>query len=144
MPDENARYADIEETFFNLIRAGAGDMDHGNLLVMLSLVNLMGIINIINFRAGLKKNEGPPGASRIGGQEGAAESPAPGKGLPFDPASLLAMLGGNKGAGPGQLEGLLKHFMGPPPSAGQAGKEAAGSKNKDLSAEAEKAEKTDK
>lgn len=107
MVEEGANRPGIEETLFQLLeRGGAGGMDQGNLLILLSLVNLMGIVNTINYRMGNHK----PVPERV------PETAAGEKGPAFDPSPLLAMLGG-KGrgpAGPGQLAGLIERFMGPP------------------------------
>jgi hypothetical protein len=117
LSDETTKYADIEETLFSLIRSA--DMDQGNLLVLLSLVNMMGLINIISHRAGItKKHDHGMGASASLDEEneGAPEDGRPARDAPFDPAPLLSMLGGKQGPGlhQGHLEGLLKRFMGPP------------------------------
>ncbi|MFZ5634626.1 MAG: hypothetical protein ACOY40_17500 [Bacillota bacterium] len=124
MAEEGVKYANIEETLFQLLQSGGGrDMDQGNLLVLLSLVNLMGIINIINYRLGIKQGAGadstagqPEAARPDSGPETGPETGPRGKVPPFDPASLLAMLGGKdrSGVNPGQLAGLLNRFMHPP------------------------------
>lgn len=116
MSDETTKYVDMEDTLFNLIRSS--DMDQGSLLVLLSLVNMMGLINIISYKAGIRKQPqtgaGSP-APEIGENMGQGGN-SPSSGAPFDPAPLLSMLGGKQGQGfnPGHLEGLLKRFMGPP------------------------------
>ncbi|MCL6478008.1 MAG: hypothetical protein K6T65_06285 [Peptococcaceae bacterium] len=124
MAEEGARHANLEETLFHLLSSGGGrEMDQGNLLVLLSLVNLMGIINIINFRLGIKQGAGAdsgagrPEVARPGsGPETGPETGPRGKVPPFDPASLLAMLGGKDrtGINPGQLADLFSRFMTPP------------------------------
>lgn len=119
MSGEEARYAGMEGTLFELLKAGgAGNIEQGNLLILLSLVNLMGIVNIISHRAGIK---GLPLEIK---QEQNADGPRPeespeNQGIrgPVDPAALLSMLGGKGGPNPGQLAGLLSRFMGP--AAGQ-------------------------
>lgn len=108
MADDGSKHAGIEETLFQLLQAGGGrDMDQGNLLILLSLVNLMGIINIINHRMGVRTalDSDPAGGSRESSRA-----------LPFDPAHLLSMLGGKDGSGvnPGQLAGLLSRIMATP------------------------------
>ncbi|MCL4441898.1 MAG: hypothetical protein M1609_15315 [Firmicutes bacterium] len=118
MSEDTTKYADIEDTLFSLIRSA--DMDQGNLLVLLSLVNMMGLINIISYRAGIRKKHetGQAGSAPEGGEnEVIPEGISPPQGVPFDPAPLLSMLGGKHGPGlnPGHLEGLLKRFMGTPP-----------------------------
>ena len=106
MSENTTNSGDIQDTLFSLIRSA--DMDQGSLLVLLSLVNMMGIINIISYRAGVRsKNEADT-----------VSTPGPPRDAPFDPASLISMLGGKQGPGPGpgNLEGLLKRFMGSPPA----------------------------
>ncbi len=142
MSGEGIKGPGIEGTLFELLEnSGARDMDQGNLLILLSLVNLMGIINIINSRLGTAKGAGAgtEGISPAGpGPEGSPE-PAPGrKGQPFDPSPLLAILAGKGGetAGPGQLASLLNRFMGAPegkpggPVSGNAGAGKAPSADK--------------
>lgn len=116
MSGEEARFAGIEETLFELLKAGgAGNIEQGNLLILLSLVNLMGIVNIISYRAGIKgfpleiKQDQNANESR-------PEESSENQGMrgPVDPAALLSMLGGKGGPNPGQLAGLLSRFMGPP------------------------------
>lgn len=118
MSDSNTNNGDIQDTLFSLIRSA--DMDQGSLLVLLSLVNMMGIINIISYRAGIRSKYESDTGSIPGGREnvGLPESGGLPKGAPFDPGHLLSMLGGKQGPGPGpgQLEGLLKRFMSPPPA----------------------------
>ena len=140
MSDNPAKYADMEETFLNLIRNGAHGMDHGNLLIMLSLVNMMGIINLINYRAGLKKT---PDTAAVGPGEGAGAKPA--KESSFDPTPLLSMLGGKQGPGisPSQIEGLLKSFMGPP-AGQQEGKPQGEPPKQDKNPESQTVNKTEK
>jgi len=129
--EEGVKFSGIEETFFHLLEAGgAKDMEQGNLLIMLSLVNLMGIINIINYRIGLGKGV-PAGGPREG--TGAGEGPGEAtrhSAPPLDPASLLAMLGGKGGSGlnPAQLGEILSRLL-PPPGGqrqGPAPEEAGG------------------
>ncbi|MFZ5642760.1 MAG: hypothetical protein ACOY46_04110 [Bacillota bacterium] len=140
MSDDPVKYANMEETFLNLIRNGANGMDHGNLLIMLSLVNMMGIINLINYRAGLKKS---PDAYTAGpGESGGAKTM---KDSPFDPTPLLSMLGGKQGPGisPGQIEGLFKSFMGPAPGQ-QEGKSQGEAVKKEKSLENQTEKKPEK
>ncbi|MCL6610427.1 MAG: hypothetical protein K6T66_02680 [Peptococcaceae bacterium] len=95
--EEGVRRPGIEETLFQLLEnSGAGTMEQGNLLILLSLVNLMGIINIINYRIGADKGGGTgtagpgPGAA---GREGSPDTAPGGRGSPFDPSPLLDLLG---------------------------------------------------
>lgn len=121
MAEEGTGHASIEETLFQLLRAGGqGNMEQGNLLILLSLVNLMGLINIINYRIGIKKGHED---LSTGGPEAGPRANAPS----FDPAPLLAMLGGKDGTGAsaGQLAGLLSRFM-PSPGGHQQGAAAEG------------------
>ncbi|MFZ5650606.1 MAG: hypothetical protein ACOY4I_07105 [Bacillota bacterium] len=116
MSGEEARFAGMEETLFALLRAGgAGNMEQGNLLILLSLVNLMGIVNIISHRAGIKSF--PLEMKNIPEGDGAqvVVSPEnnPGMRGPVDPSALLSILGGKGGPNPGQLAGLLSRLMGP-------------------------------
>ncbi len=117
MAEEGVKRPGIEEILFELLENyGAKGMDQGSLLVLLSLVNLMGIINIINYRIGPDKRAGAetpglrPGADGAGARDAAAR----GKGETLDPLPLLSMLGGKGGspAGPGQLASLLGGLMG--------------------------------
>ncbi|MFZ5646205.1 MAG: hypothetical protein ACOY30_01130 [Bacillota bacterium] len=121
MSGEEARFAGMEETLFELLKAGgAGNIEQGNLLILLSLVNLMGIINIISYRAGIKNFPLEMNYDQKDGEgrpEESAEKPGM-RGLAVDPAALLSILGGKGGPNPGQLAGLLSHLMGPP--SGQA------------------------
>lgn len=107
MADKDVRYASVEETLFQLMQSeGAKNMGEGKLLVLLSLVNLMGIIDIINQRAGIKKVDSKnPGADVQ--HEG---------GKPIDPAHEFAMLGDkeSKGINPGQLVEMLSSFIATP------------------------------
>ncbi len=121
MADEEAKYASIEETLFQLLQTtGARDMDQGGLLVLISLVNMMGIINIINYRAGIKQSE------NIGKTDLRPAAAGP----PLDPASLLAAMGEKGGAGLNpQLAGLLSRFMAAP-GAQQAGPDSGGEEDK--------------
>lgn len=106
MSGEEPRFAGMEETLFALLRAGGSvNMEQGNLLILLSLVNLMGIINIISHRAGIKSL--PLEIKSI------PEENNPGMRGPVDPSALLSILGGKGGTGPGHLAGLLSRFMGP-------------------------------
>jgi len=118
LSDSTTNNGDIQDTLFSLIRSA--DMDQGSLLVLLSLVNMMGIINIISYRAGIRsKYESAAVSVPEGGENmGLPESGGPPKGAPFDPGPLLSMLGGKQGPGlgPGHLEGLLKRFMGSSPT----------------------------
>lgn len=94
MAEEEAKYTGMEETLFKLLKdGGARGMEQGNLLVLLSLVNLMGIVNIISHRAGIK---GTDFSTADGGAEGARPEVirSGGKGPPFDPSALLGMLEG--------------------------------------------------
>lgn len=136
MAGEGVKGPGVESTLFQLLEnSGAREMDQGNLLILLSLVNLMGIINIINNRLGAEKGaeDGMEGIS----PEGSPESAPRGKGLPFDPSPLLAMLAGKDGGtvGPGQLVNLLSRFMGTPegqprgPVSGDAGADKAPAAN---------------
>ncbi len=94
MSEEGAKYAGTEEIMFQLLAGGGKNMEQGNLLIMLSLVNLMGIINIISHKMGVKpgveaRGAGVPEAGREDGGRGEApEKKAP----PVDPATLLSML----------------------------------------------------
>lgn len=120
MAEDGSKQAGIEETLFQLLQAGGGrEMEQGNLLILLSLVNLMGIISIINHRMGIRAMAEPdPAVSRPEAvQADGGPGEAAGGGAPsFDPSSLLSMLGGKGGPGvsPGQLAGLLNRLMGPP------------------------------
>ena len=130
MAEEEAKYTGMEETLFKLLKdGGAGGMEQENLLVLLSLVNLMGIVNIISHRAGIK---GTDALTADGGAEGVRpeENRSGGKGPPFDPSALLGMLAGKGGPGlnQGQMTDFLNRFMGPPPgkpsgAAGESPKE---------------------
>lgn len=83
----------MEETLFALLRAGGSvNMEQGNLLILLSLVNLMGIINIISHRAGIKSL--PLEIKSI------PEENNPGMRGPVDPSALLSILGGKAGPVP--------------------------------------------
>lgn len=125
MSDDDVRFAGMEETLFKLLKAGgAGNIEQGNLLILLSLVNLMGIINIISHRAGIKNFPLEIKHDQVDDQAQPGESPEkPGiRGPAVDPAALFSMLGGKGGPSHGQLAELLGRFMGPP--AGQAERQA--------------------
>jgi len=118
LAEEEVKYSGMEETLFKLLKdGGTAGMEPENLLVLLSLVNLMGIVNIIGHRAGIK---GADYQSAEGGTEGVRskepESRSGSKGPPFDPSALLGILAGKEGAGanPGQLADLFNRFMTPP------------------------------
>lgn len=128
MAEESTKNACIEETLFQLLQTGgARSMDQGSLLVLLSLVNLMGIIDIINFRLGIKKNsdfpditaqagnEPPEGAGGAGAEAGRRD-----KAPSFDPAAILSMLGRKEGSAVNhsQLADLFNRFM--PASSGKS------------------------
>lgn len=125
MSEESTSSASVEETLFRLLQnGGAGSMDQGSLLVLMSLVNLMGIIDIINYRIGLKKAPVSGAAAQPAGGPGGFRPGGPDtKGPPLDPAALFSALGGKEGGGlgPGQLAGLLSRFMPPPGSKAREG-----------------------
>lgn len=48
----------LENTLFSLLEKGGGpEMNQANLLILMSLVNLMGIINLLGQRAGGRGNQ---------------------------------------------------------------------------------------
>lgn len=132
MADKDVRYASVEETLFQLMQSeGAKNMGEGKLLVLLSLVNLMGIIDIINQRAGIKKVDSKNSGAVVQRETG----------LPIDPAPALAMLGGKESTGinPGQLVEMLSRFIATPATQPQG---AVSSKPKTMeSAETSKEER---
>lgn len=93
MPETGFQDSSLENTLFQLLQTdSARTMGPGNLLVMMSLVNLMGLIDIINRRMGegtgkeMPEAASAPGAAREGaGGEG-------GGGNALDPSALMGML----------------------------------------------------
>lgn len=87
---ETASNSSLESTLFQLLQTdSARNMDQGNLLVMMSLVNLMGLIDIINRRMGGKDLESLESAP----VSGAGPAPGGGKGVPpLNPAAIMGML----------------------------------------------------
>ncbi|MCF8010129.1 MAG: hypothetical protein K9L17_02535 [Clostridiales bacterium] len=82
------------------------DFKDRDLQVMLSLLNLLGIVNMLNLR------------QKVGSKDQAESSQGQ---LPFNPALLLNLLGGNQqGAGQGldisKIMGLVNSFMGGGPA----------------------------
>lgn len=48
----------LENTLFSLLERGGGpDLNQGSLLILISLVNLMGIINLLAQRSGIPKDK---------------------------------------------------------------------------------------
>lgn len=131
MAEEEVKYTGMEETLFKLLKdGGAGGMEQDNLLVLLSLVNLMGIVNIISHRAGIKGANVYTADSGAEGVRPAEEIRSGGKGPAMDPSALLGMLAGKGGPGmnQSQLTDFLSRFIGPPAgktfgSAGESPKE---------------------
>ena len=106
----------IERTLAKLLDySSEHNVDQDTLLIMLSLLNLMGLINAMN--------RGEPGAASGGNNLQALLTPLlglmaagmgggpPGQQGQFNPAALLSMLGGGKGDLSGLL-GLLGPLMG--------------------------------
>ena len=96
MPETGFNETSLENTLFQLLQTeSARTMGSGNLLVMMSLVNLMGLIDIINRRLGegtgkeMPEAASAPGAAReaAGGEGGGG-----GGGNALDPSALMGML----------------------------------------------------
>ncbi|MFZ5595753.1 MAG: hypothetical protein ACOY31_01915 [Bacillota bacterium] len=127
MSGEDGKFTGMEETLFQLLRSGAsGGVGPDDLIILLGLVNLMGLIDIINYRAGIKKEGVFPPPEGAGNSVDRPGGPAARGGAAFDPGPLISMLAGKDGAGSGHghLAGLLGRLMGPPP--GRPGETAPG------------------
>lgn len=125
MSDAAPNNSSLESTLFQLLHTeSARNMDQGNLLVMMSLVNLMGLIDIINRRMGGQGLEGP-GVPEGALNSGGGSVPAGGKGAPpLNPSALMGILNQFMGAqaqgkpvqqGPGEepAPGQMKPEPGP-------------------------------
>lgn len=116
----------IEETLFRLLdyQAERG-VDNDSLLIMLSLLNLMGLVNALN-----RNEAGTPSAGGINLQSLlpllaiAAAGMGGGPGGQFNPAALLGLLGGMQGGGQKDLAGMLS-LLGPLMGTGAQGQAAA-------------------
>lgn len=131
----------VEQILFRLMDYHAEqNVDHDGILIMLSLINLMGLINVLNSdgevsnlgEAGTGNGAGSmeallgslvslfTGGGKGGGKGGGQQA------APFNPAILLNLLGGGQGKGGGAdlspLFGLLGSLMG---SSGGQGKSSA-------------------
>lgn len=101
MAEENGKYQGIEETLFKILQTdSAKEMGQESFLILLSLVNLMGLVNLVSIRAGVKapvdaKQAGlfGAGAGGGGGVPG-ADPPAvqDSRAVPFDQAVALQTL----------------------------------------------------
>ncbi len=99
---ENRKELNGIENIFTKYLDDAMNMEQDNMLIFLSLVNLMSIINIIE--------------QRVGETRGARKEEIPevaGKALGFDAESILSMLGGKDVAAPDpdQLRELISGLM---------------------------------
>ncbi len=94
MPETGFSETSLENTLFQLLQTeSARTMGSGNLLVMMSLVNLMGLIDIINRRLGEETGkEMPEAATAPGAAREAAVGEGGGGGNALDPSALMGML----------------------------------------------------
>ncbi|OAT82953.1 hypothetical protein [Desulfotomaculum copahuensis] len=106
----NSESGSLEGTLFHLLNTGAGQqMEPGNLLLLVSMVNLMGLVNLIGHRLGVDVMSAPPVGPDAAAPSGGGRSAAP--------------------AVPPNLAGLLGSLLGPP----------GGARNKETSAGTENA-----
>ncbi len=122
---ENEREG-IEETLFRLLdyQAERG-VDNDSLLIMLSLLNLMGLVNALNrSEAGTSPAGGINLQSLLPLLAVAAAGMGGGPGGQFNPAALLGLLGGMPGGGQKDLAGMLS-LLGPLMGMGAQGQAAA-------------------
>lgn len=100
-PEKN----ELSEVLEKLLEYQKGNGDK-NTLIMLSLLNLLGIVDSIKSQGGVEAG----GGSTFSGQ------------MPFNPAMLLNLLGGGQGKGQGfdisSLMGLLSSLLGGMPGGG--------------------------
>ncbi|HAP94036.1 MAG TPA: hypothetical protein DCM26_05370 [Desulfotomaculum sp.] len=55
------RVSGLEKTLFSLLERSSGPgMDQGSLLILVSLLNLMGIVNLLTQRVNYKENKDEP------------------------------------------------------------------------------------
>ncbi len=100
----------IEQVLYRLLDYGARhDVDKDSLLIMLGLVNLMGLVNVLNRHGAGSSSTGNNMQSLLTPliALAAAGMGGPGKAGQFNPAALLSLLGGMQGSGQGDLAGLL-------------------------------------
>lgn len=105
---DGAKRLGVEDILLHLLEKNESrELDQGNLLILLSLVNLMGIVTTIQSRLGVgnetnAKNRALKTASSH--RDMSEKTP----GAPFDPMLLQSMLGGS---GASQLTSMLSKMM---------------------------------
>jgi hypothetical protein len=93
MPETGFNETSLENTLFQLLQTdSARTMGSGNLLVMMSLVNLMGLIDIINRRLGEGTGKEMPEAASAPGAAREGAGAEAGGGNALDPSALMGML----------------------------------------------------
>lgn len=118
----------IEQTLFRLLEyRKEHDLDQDSMLIMLSLLNLMGLVNALNRGSpaassggGMQALLGPLLAMMAAGMGGGTG----GKGRQINPAALLGLLGGMQGGGQNDLAGILG-LLGPLLGMGAQGQKPA-------------------
>lgn len=87
-------------------------LDQDGILIMLSLLNLMGMVNVLNQNEDSDSDQGTGNIGALIGPLMALMASGMGKGgsgsqAPFNPAALLSMLGGGTGKGSPDISGLM-------------------------------------
>ncbi|GBF32829.1 hypothetical protein DCCM_1025 [Desulfocucumis palustris] len=92
MADNDLAGTSLEKTLFQLLQNDSvKNMDTGNLLVLISLVNLMGLVDIINRRTGGEQMTAAEGEHRGNVPDNQAKEEG-GGGAALNPAALMGML----------------------------------------------------
>jgi len=100
----------IEQVLYRLLDYGARhDVDKDSLLIMLGLVNLMGLVNVLNRHGAGSSSTGNNMKSLLTPLIALAAAGMGGAGKPgqFNPAALLSLISAMQGSGQGDLAGLL-------------------------------------
>lgn len=93
MADNDSGNASLEKTLFQLLQNDSvKNMDTGNLLVLMSLINLMGLVDIINRRTGTEQGVAATGDIHRGNARDDATREEGGGGAALNPAALMGIL----------------------------------------------------